>query len=59
MPSILDHEVARAAVVALLIERLGGTVIFTQADFDFIAHKTLLEDALPDGTLQLTVVTAQ
>lgn len=59
MPSILDHEVARAAILAILIERLGGTVKLTQADFDTIAHKTLLEDALSDGSLEFSVVVKQ
>ena len=53
MPSILDHEIARAAVVAILIERLGGRATFSQQDFDGIAHKMLLEVTLPDGSFEL------
>jgi hypothetical protein len=59
MPSILDYEVARSAIVAVLVERLGGKVTFSQSDFDSIARKMLLEVVLPDGSFELEVIPVQ
>ncbi len=59
MSSILDHEVAHIAIVAVLVERLGGKVTFNQSDFDSIARKMFLEVVLPDGSFELEVIPVQ
>lgn len=50
---VFENRQLNVIVMAVLVQKLGGSVVITQEDIDRIAFSRLLEDGMPDGSIQL------
>lgn len=50
---VFEDRQVNVIVMAVLVQKLGGTAVITQDDIDRIAFARLMEDVMPDGSIQL------
>ena len=50
--SNLNNPHLTTILFAILVKRLGGKALITQADIDDIAYNRLMEEGFPDGSLE-------
>ena len=54
--SNLNDPALTTLLFAILVNRLGGKAVITQADIDEVAFNRLVEQGHEDGTLEFTLV---
>lgn len=50
---VFKEPILTKIVMAVLVQKLGGTAVITQRDIDQIAFARLIEDGMSDGSVEL------
>ena len=54
--SILNNPELALILFAVMVKRLGGTVLITQADIDEVAYNRMEEEGFGDGSIEFRLV---